>query len=91
MNKSIVTGESTFSLCGDVGNHQDVFAVRPGVPTVYALATASDLLSVSVSTVYGVGMGAEAIEGNQAWLLHHALESAKAIIDSAIEGLGGMV
>lgn len=57
------------------------FEVRAGVEGLKALTKASELLSIVMDSVTDAGMGAP-LEGNQAWLVHHSLESAKALIDA---------
>lgn len=63
-----------------------LITVRPGVPARAALQEASSLLSMLFDALSAAGEGV-AIQGNQAYLMHHALESAKAIIDSVDLGL----
>lgn len=60
--------------------------VRPGVPARAALQEASSLLSMLFDALSAAGEGV-AIQGNQAYLMLHALESAKAVIDSVDLGL----
>jgi hypothetical protein len=36
-------------------------------------------------SIFDAGMGTP-LEGNAAWLVHHTLESAKALVDSLING-----
>ena len=72
MTAPLVTRETELSSC---------FSVRPGIDAEVALCKASDLLSIALEPVLGAAMGTP-LEGNQAWLTHHALESAKAIIDA---------
>lgn len=67
---------------------RDLMSVRPGVPAKAALREASCLLSMLFDALLAAGEG-EAIAGNQAYLMHHALESAKAIVDAAEMGLEG--
>lgn len=72
MSRPLVTRETELSNC---------FSVRPGVDAEVALCKASDLLSIALEPVFDAAMGTP-LKGNQAWLAHHALESAKAIIDA---------
>jgi len=61
-------------------------SVRPGAPAKDALEEASSLLSMLFDALSAAGEGV-AIEGNQAYLMLHALESSKAIIDAVALGL----
>lgn len=63
----------------------DLLAVRQGVPMNSALEKASCLLSLLRDPLGDVGMG-NPMDPNTAYLLLHALESAKAIIDAVWEG-----
>ncbi|MCY1461425.1 hypothetical protein D9M71_790820 [compost metagenome] len=72
MSKPLVTTDVEFS---------DSFAVRSGVDALTALNKASDLIDIVIGSVADAGMGTP-LEGNQAWMVHHSLESAKAIIDA---------
>lgn len=63
-----------------------LMSVRPGVPAKDALEEASSLLSMLFDALSAAGEGV-AIEGNQAYLMLHALESSKAIIDAVVLGL----
>jgi hypothetical protein len=64
---------------------KDLLAVRPGVPAAKALEQASNLLSMIIEPILEAGDG-HPLEGNRAYLIHHALESAKAIIDAVRDG-----
>lgn len=64
---------------------KDLLAVRPGVPAAMALEQASNLLSMILEPILEAGDG-HSLEGNRAYLIHHALESAKAIVDAVIAG-----
>ena len=64
---------------------KDLLAVRPGVPAVMALEQASNLLSMIIEPILQAGDG-HPLEGNRAYLIHHALESAKAIVDAVRDG-----
>jgi len=65
---------------------KDLLAVRPGVPAAAALEQASNLLSLLTGPIYAAAMGETPLDGNQAWLLHHTLETAKAIVDAVKDG-----
>lgn len=64
---------------------KDLLAVRPGVPAAMALEQASNLLSMIIEPILEAGAG-QPLEGTQAYLIHHALESAKAIVDAVRDG-----
>ena len=65
---------------------KDLLAVRPGVPAAMALEQASNLLSLLIDPIHAAAMSDTPLEGNQAWLLHHTLEAAKAIVDAVKDG-----
>lgn len=81
----ITTERSEFSTTGVGGDLRMMFAVNEGVPALHALTSASNLLSMIEEPVFEAAMGNEPLEHNRAWLAHHALESAKAIVDSLVE------
>lgn len=81
----ITTARSEFSTTGVGGNLRMMFAVNEGVSALHALTSASNLLSMIEDPVFEAAMGNEPLEHNRAWLAHHALESAKAIVDSLVE------
>ena len=66
---------------------QDLYSVCPGVPAVDALNQASCILHSVRSALEDAGMAELIVTPSQAWLLHMAVESAKAAIDSVTEGL----
>ena len=66
---------------------QDLYSVCPGVPAVDALNQASCILHSVRSALEDAGMAELIVTPSQAWLLHMAVESAKAAIDSVAEGL----
>jgi len=65
---------------------KDLLAVRPGVPAAMALEQASNLLSLLIDPIHSAAMGETPLKGNPAWLLHHTLETAKAIVDAVKDG-----
>ena len=75
-----------FRNSGWVGKKQNLFTVSAGIDAADALNTASDLLDAAMTPIFDAGMG-EPLEGNQAWLAHHAIESAKAVIDSVRQAM----
>ncbi|TFH81783.1 DUF3077 domain-containing protein [Pseudomonas kribbensis] len=83
--KVSLTVESSFVSCNV--ERQELFAVRPGIPTVDALNQASCILYNVRESLCEAGMQEITISPAQAWLLHMAVESAKAVIDSVGEGL----
>lgn len=60
----------------------DLFSVTPGVNLTDALMDASCLLDVARTPVIQAGEGIP-LEGNQAWLVDHAIAAAKAVVDAA--------
>lgn len=73
-----------FSECGDVRKKQHLFEVSAGADLGDALTKASDFLDMVSDPIFTAGMGQGALEGNAAWLVLHAIESAKAVIDSLV-------
>lgn len=89
LNGGAVKGAATVSLSFARCNieEQDLYGVRPGIPAVDALNQASCILYSVKSALEDAGMGELIVTPSQAWLLHIAVESAKAAIDSVAEGL----
>ncbi|XXE20285.1 DUF3077 domain-containing protein [Pseudomonas sp. Z1-12] len=83
--KSPVTVSHSFARCNVERQH--LYSVCPGVPAVDALNQASCVLTSVKSTLEDAGMGDLIVTQSQAWLLHMAIESAVAAIDSVTEGL----
>jgi hypothetical protein len=83
--KGAVTVPLSFVRCNV--ERQDLYSVCPGVPAVDALNQASCILHSVRSALEDAGMGEFIVTPSQAWLLHMAIESAKAAIDSVTEGL----
>ncbi|HDZ55393.1 MAG TPA: DUF3077 domain-containing protein [Pseudomonas xinjiangensis] len=84
---SIKTDEGTaFCNTGWVEKQQRLFTVNVGVDITDALQTASDMLDTALTPVNAAGMG-EPLVDNNAWLVHHTLESAKAVVDAVHQAL----
>jgi hypothetical protein len=83
--KGPVTVALSFARCNIEG--QVLYGVRPGVPAVDALNQASCTLHSVKKALEDAGMAELIVTPSQAWLLHMAIESAKAAIDSVTEGL----
>lgn len=83
--KGAVTMPLSFVRCNV--ERQDLYSVCPGVPAVDALNQASCILHSVRSALEDAGMAELIVTPSQAWLLHMAIESAKAAIDSVAEGL----
>jgi hypothetical protein len=83
--KGPVTVPLSFVRCNV--ERQNLYSVRPGVPAVDALNQASCILHSVRSALEDAGMAELIVTPSQAWLLHMAIESAKAAIDSVAEGL----
>lgn len=77
---------TTFCPTGMADKDQMLFTVNPGVDIADALQTASDLIDMALTPITEAGMG-EALVDNRAWLVHHAMQSAKAAIDAVYETL----
>lgn len=80
-----VTVGTSFTSCNL--DRQALFAVRPGIPAWDALSEASCILHSVKEVLDDAGMETLVISSSQAWLLHRAVESAKAAIDSVHLGL----
>lgn len=78
--------EQLYPCTAVYSSDRELMSVRPGVPAKGALEEASCLLSMLFDALSAAGEGV-AIEGNQAYLMLHALESSKAIIDAVALGL----
>ena len=77
--------------CGDfrfgaAASGQKLFSIVDGLDAIGALQVASNLLDMVNEALLDVGMG-ESLSSNNAFLLHHAVESAKAAVDAAQCGL----
>lgn len=81
MNNGLVTRRQNFSEYGTEHAPVQVFSVNAGVKGEVALDQASDLIASTVEAVMDAAMG-KPLQGNQAWLVHHSLTSAKAVIDA---------
>lgn len=88
MSKIIKTAPGyTFHGTGMVDKHQSLFSVVEGIPMFDALTSASDMLSTVDDAIYSAAMHEQPLEGNNAWLVRHTLQSARAVIDSLIAAL----
>lgn len=76
----------TFGSTGMVEKKQRLFMVTPGVDLADALQTASDMLDAATTPVFDAGMGTPLVD-NPAWLVFHAIEAAKAVVDAACEAV----
>lgn len=85
-NISTVEGHS-FHPTGEATKHQALFIVNPGVPIEDAMESVSDLLSTIDDSIYAAAMGERSLVGNEAWLVKHTLDSARAVVDSLKESL----
>jgi hypothetical protein len=82
MNKSFTTSLKTFCEVDYAGQHSHIFSIAEGIEAEHALSKTSSLLEVVISSLDDVAMHQAELKGHDAWLALHALESAKAIIDS---------
>nr|WP_319526815.1 DUF3077 domain-containing protein [Pseudomonas laurentiana] len=76
-----------FHCTGDAHQQRGLFCVADGVPLADALTSISDLLAPARAAVYAAAMGEQALAGDSAWLVHHSLDSAKAVVDALIGAL----
>lgn len=82
MSKPLKTTTESFARCGDVSKNQHLFSVNPEVGAEDELDICSNLLAVAMGSVMDTCMGEREMTGGQAWLVHHSIESAKAIVDA---------
>lgn len=82
MSKPLKTTAEPFARCGDVSKKQHIFSVNAGVGAEDALQACSNLLEVVMGSVMDACMGERELTGGQVWLVHHSIESAKAIVDA---------
>lgn len=73
---------SQFVSCGDVRKKQNLFEVADGADLGDALIMASNFLDMVRDPIFSAAMGQEPLADNQAFLVLHAIESAKAVLDS---------
>lgn len=73
---------SQFVSCGDVKKKQNLFEVADGADLSDALIMASNFMDMVRDPIFNAAMGLEPLADNQAFLVLHAIESAKAVIDS---------
>jgi hypothetical protein len=76
-----------FHATGEERKRYRLFTVNPDVPLVDALNSVSCLLSTLEDGVLDAAMGTQPLVDSAAWLAHHTLESAKAVVDSLIDCL----
>ena len=75
---------SQFVSCGDVTKKQNLFEVADGADLGDALIMASNFLDMVRDPIFSAAMGQEPLADNPAFLVLHAIESAKAVIDSLV-------
>ena len=71
-----------FTSTGDVSKRQKLFRVNPDVDAQDTLNTASDFISTVMDVLMDAAMGEKPLEGNNAFMVVHTLESAKAALDA---------
>jgi hypothetical protein len=86
MNARTTARGHDFHATGAADRKRQLFTVSAGIPMLDALQSVSDLLDIMRDPLISAGMG-EPLEGNPAWLVNNARESAKAVIDSLIDSL----
>lgn len=83
--KAPVTSEHLFASCN--ADRTYLFSVNYGVSCVDALSEVSCILAEVKAQLQDAGMENIQISANHAWLLHRAIEAAKAVVDSVQDGL----
>lgn len=76
-----------FHPTGEERKNHRLFTVNPDVPLLDALNSVSCLLSTLEDGVLDAATGHQPLVDSAAWLAHHTLESAKAVVDSLIDCL----
>ena len=82
MNKRLATTEKNFCRAGPAQEKLSMFKVVEGIDAEHALEKASSLMEVVMLSIDDAAMGVTELKGQHAWLVLHAVESAKAIIDA---------
>ena len=76
-----------FVSCGDVMKKQNLFEVADGADLGDALTMASNFLDMVHDPIFNGAVGVEPLKDNPAFLVLHAIESAKAVIDSLVSAV----
>lgn len=86
MSKECIATEDghRFHSTGSAEHKPGLFSVAPNVPIVDALNSVSCLLNTLEDGILDAAMGHFPLQDNAAWLSHHTLQSAKAVVDSLI-------
>ena len=71
-----------FHPTGHAQLNQMLFSVTPNIAASDALNSASDILSAAAHSLEAAATGACIIDAHQAFLLCHALRTAKATVDA---------
>ena len=78
--KRLTTTEVRFLSPAHAHKKQELFSVNPGVDAQNALNSASELILGVTGLLEDAAMGEKPIEGSNAFMLAHALESARASV-----------
>ena len=85
---SIKTKSGTqFVSCGAASKSKHLFEVADGANLCDALIMASNFLDMGHDPIFNGAMGIEPLRDNPAFLVLHAIESAKAVIDSLVSAV----
>lgn len=77
-----------FHGAGVVTKGQQLLTVVAGVDVCDALQEAANLVNMGATHAFEIGMGNGAeLDDNFAWMAHHALETAEAVIHSVLHAL----
>lgn len=76
-----------FVSCGDAMKKQNLFEVADGADLGDALTMVSNFLDMVHDPIFNGAAGVEPLRDNPAYLVLHAIESAKAVIDSLISAI----
>ncbi|HGN0903295.1 MULTISPECIES: DUF3077 domain-containing protein [Pseudomonas aeruginosa group] len=85
--KDITTSEYSFDTCGEASKRQLLLSVKQGIDALDALENAVFLIGSAKEPIFSAAMGEQPLEHNPAWLVHHALQTAEAVIYGVIAGM----
>jgi hypothetical protein len=86
-SKITTTPGHAFCPTGDAHLDRSLFNVTPDIPIADAMENVSILLGTLHSSLLATAMGERIISGDDAFLMAHTLQSAKAVVDSVTEAL----
>ncbi|SDS59954.1 DUF3077 domain-containing protein [Pseudomonas prosekii] len=82
--KHLTTTEVRFISPAHAHKKQELFSVNPNVDAQNALHIASDLLASVMDSLADAASGEIPLEGNNAFMVTHTVESARAALNSVL-------